>query len=284
MYRKINIQRFAVFPCIRNLKIPAVRNGFKDAKFNADIDLLLRKGFNIAIWCEQSNVIVLDADIDEEKGLNGIAELQELEKKLCPLPKDGLTVKTPRGGKHYYFSSDGILNPIGKIGKACDVKFRGYTLFPPSKVLGKPYEILGGTNADGTPTIKTLPKIWIDYINKSNSKSGKTLKNNTNNNYRKKVFDGNFKVLFDNCAFIRMCITEAKTLKEPEWHHFARLLNSLSNGLALFDYYSQPYPKYNKEETLRKFKNAGKYPATCNNIAKIFAGCKTCKRGKTNGK
>ena len=284
MNRKINLQNFAVFPCKGNLKIPATPNGFKDAKFNADVELLLEKGYNIGIWCKQSKLIVLDADMDEQRGLNGIAELQELEQKLCPLPKDGLIVKTPRNGRHYYFNSEGIFNPIGKIRKAIDVKFNGYTLFPPSKVSGKPYEILGGVEADGAPIIKSLPKIWIEYINKSNFKSRKAFENKTHENQPRKVIDGDFKVLFERCLFVRQCILGAKNLEEPAWHHFSRILNSFSNGLELFDYYSQPHPEYDKEKTKKKFENASKYSFSCNSIAKIFEGCSKCKKEIKNGK
>lgn len=277
MNRKINTRNFAVFPCLENTKKPATLHGFKDAKFNLDTEMLLRCGFNIAVACEMSNLIVIDADLHDNSDFNGLEELDELIIKLGPLPDGCFKVRTPNSGLHIYASSDGINHPNGKIGKSIDIKYNGYCLLPPSKIKDKLYEVLDGINKDGTPVIKPLPKAWIDFINvSSNHKTKKTFKNKTFKKQSVQITDAKFKTMFDECAFIRHCVQNSRNLEEPLWFAFGCILSNFSNGLELFDLYSQEYPRYTKEATIRKFNNACKYHVNCNTIAGIYDGCNQC--------
>ena len=271
---------FALFPCKNNEKIPATSHGYYDAKFNFDIKKHYAQGYNIALACAKSNLIVLDCDVDESKGYNGLETLQQLEVQLGKLPKT-LTQSTPRGGRHYIFSANCVCDPIGKIGKDIDVKYNGYILIEPSSINGKSYKLIDGISENGNMAISELPQSWINYINKPNSIKKS---NPAKQNYEKAVIDVDFQKMYDNCAFIRHCVDYASKLDEPSWHLFACILSSLSNGEKLFDYYSRPYPDYNPFLTKKKFQNAKKYYATCNNISSIFSDCEKCKyrKEKTN--
>ena len=93
-----------------------------------DVKSYLEKGYNIGLACCQSGLIVLDADVDESRGLNGLKTIREFEMQLGTLPKT-LTVQTPRDGRHFIFSSRGIDNPVGKIGKDIDVSSMAMLFF-----------------------------------------------------------------------------------------------------------------------------------------------------------
>ena len=100
-----------VFPCRAGAKEPLTARGFKDATTDS---AMLRRWWaqhpaaNLAIATgEQSGVIVLDVDVDPEKGKDGEAALTTLLAKHGPLPAT-LIVRTPRGGRHLYFKHPGI--------------------------------------------------------------------------------------------------------------------------------------------------------------------------------
>lgn len=274
---KIFLKCCALFRCKHNSKQPDTTHGFKDAQFNFDIESHVNNGFNIGLACEMSGLIVLDCDVDTVKGFNGVNTIRELETSLGTLPKT-LTQLTPRGGKHYFFSNKGITNPIGKIGKDVDVKYRGYILIEPSVFNGKSYRFIEGINENGNIVLAELPQKWLNHINKP------TLEEKPNNNNvlitLRRIIDGDFQKMYDNCLFIKHCVDNANSLSEPEWHLFACVLNSLSDGERLFDYYSRPYPKYNPIATKKKFQNARKYNATCNTISGTFANCAKCQYKK----
>ena len=122
-----NWKNFATLVCVGNSKIPATKNGFKDARFGQDVQQIVACGYNVGLACAMSNLIVIDCDVDEAKGYNGLKVLAEKEKELGQLPKT-LTQKTPRGGRHFIFSARKIHNPIGKIGKSIDIKFDSFRL------------------------------------------------------------------------------------------------------------------------------------------------------------
>jgi hypothetical protein len=91
---------------------------------------------------ERSDIWVLDVDLDAEKGIDGPAELRELEKKHGPLPAT-TTVRTPRGGLHVYFRhAEGVTNSPGRLPLGIDVRGEGgYVLLPPSETQDGPYEV-----------------------------------------------------------------------------------------------------------------------------------------------
>ena len=275
-FQKFN--QFALFKCKHNSKEPATKHGYHDSEFNADYVKWVEQGYNIGIDCKKSEVIVFDLDVDEERGLNGIEAIHELEKELGDLPQT-LTQTTPRGGKHLFFSSVGVINPIGKIGKDIDIKYNGYVLSEPSNINGKAYKILYGVEGNKV-LISKLPQKWLNYINRP--KKQQYTFNSCTQKTKNKVISGDFDKIYENCLFIKNCVDNAKNLSEPEWHIFACVLNNLENGEELFVKYSQTYPKYNPAETKRKFRNAQKYNVTCNTISNFFEKCNICKYNKEN--
>lgn len=274
-------KKLALFKCKPNQKIPDTRHGYLDAKKGVSIKELTQHHNNVAIACITSGIFVLDLDVDETRGLNGIKTILKFEEELGKLPLT-LTQSTPRGGIHLIFSDEGIINPIGKIGKDCDTRWRGYILCEPSTINGKPYKFTKGIDENGDFKISKLPQKWLDFINKP--KPEIQISQDKNNNYlvKREIIDGNFKKMYDNCSFIKHCVECAKSLSEPEWHLFACVLNSLSNGEKLFDLYSRPHPDYNPVLVKKKFQNAKKYNVNCNTICGISSCCKNCNHRKEN--
>lgn len=279
MNRIANIEKcFALFRCKQNQKAPATKHGYYDARKNLNINELIKPNFNVAIACRLSNIFVLDLDVDLKKGLNGIETIANLEIQLGKLPLT-LTQITPRGGLHLIFSDEGIINPIGKIGKDCDIRWNGYILCEPSSINEKLYRFINGIDENGNFIIAKLPHKWLNYINKS-AQCAKNCQNNEDKPYRKVIIEGNFQKMYEKCAFIKHCVNNAETLSEPLWHLFARTMNSFLNGEELFDYYSKPHPDYNKTAVKAKFQNAAKYSVNCNIISGYFADCAKCQYRK----
>jgi len=79
-----------------------------------------------------SGWVVIDTDLDAEKGLDGEEALRELEKTHGPLPKTVMQM-TPRGGYHRVFRDPGgIKCSTSKIGKGIDMRAAGgYVAVPP---------------------------------------------------------------------------------------------------------------------------------------------------------
>jgi hypothetical protein len=104
-----------VFPCKPSDKRPLTPNGFKDASTDPDqIRDWWTKHPNAMIGMatgKRSGVLVIDLDIDPERGLDGIAAAAELGE----LP-DSLVVRTPRGGLHCYLDwQEGLGNSRGVL-------------------------------------------------------------------------------------------------------------------------------------------------------------------------
>ncbi|MBR1680445.1 bifunctional DNA primase/polymerase, partial [bacterium] len=158
-------EQFATFPCQKNGKKPATKRGFKDALFGQDVMSFIKQGYNVALACEMSNVVVLDLDYHDSNS-TAIEDIRDLEKVLGVLPLT-LRQSTASGkGQHLIFSAKGITKPIGKIGKFCDVKYSGYIMIAPSTINGRQYEITEGVFSNGDILIAELPERWLDYLNK----------------------------------------------------------------------------------------------------------------------
>jgi len=95
---------------------------------------------------------------------------------------------------------------------------------------------------------------------------------------------GNFSIetiekAIDECAFLKHCRDDAKTLRELEWYEMITNLVALGASDSKIHELSAPYPKYTKRETDEKIKHArldAPGPHTCANIEEHFEGCKTC--------
>lgn len=128
---------WAVFPIIEGTKKPRTPHGFKDAKKDPGaIKAWWTKHPNDGIGVatgSMSNLIIIDEDIDEEKGKNGYEEVRKWEAENGALPET-VTAITGRGGYHLYFHYEG--NDIGNRAGILDgVDVRGdggYAIVPPT--------------------------------------------------------------------------------------------------------------------------------------------------------
>ena len=276
-----NLTKFAIFPCLAEQKIPATKHGFKDAKFGQDAEDFIRKGYNIGVACEKSGIVVIDVDYHDANS-TAMDDIEELEGKLNTKLPHTLTQSTPNGnGKHLIFSSRGIINPRGKIGKYCDVKSNGYIMFTPSVVNGKQYKIIDGIDSDGKFIISTLPQPWLDYINRCTFKNQQSSKSNSyvfKKHKQYKNINININKMFRECAFLQHCVDFADILSEPEWFSMISILAQIEDTDELIHEISMPYPAYSYAETQKKIAYArefghsqscryisGNYPDICSN-------------------
>ena len=129
---------------------PATRHGFRDA--TADLRQITawfgrHPDWNLAIATGAPGPDVLDVDQHGEAG-NGYAAFRQLRDAGL---LDGATayVRTPSGGLHAYFTGTGQRN--GHL-PGCHLDFRsrgGYVLTPPSRIDGKPYQLVKALHGRG---------------------------------------------------------------------------------------------------------------------------------------
>jgi len=122
-----------VFPCVPRGKRPLTEHGLLDA--TADRGTIEQwwarwPDANVAIRAGQgSRLVVLDVD-----GELGAESLHDLEHQHGRLPRTA-SVKTPRGGQHFYFRHPGVevRNSAGVLAAGLDIRGDGgYVLAPPS--------------------------------------------------------------------------------------------------------------------------------------------------------
>jgi len=122
---------FAVFPCQPFSKIPATPNGLHDATTDLDqIDAWWSENptYNIGISPARSAMFVLD--VDPPLGVDTLAAKTSQHGHL----PETLTIRTPRGGLHYWFLGS-CPSTVAKLGPKLDTRGEGgYVLVPPSYV------------------------------------------------------------------------------------------------------------------------------------------------------
>ena len=139
-----------VFPCQAGQKIPATAHGHLDATTDpGQITAWFRRhpDWNLAIVTGAPGPDVLDVDQHGPAG-NGYAALARLSQAGL-LDGAATYVRTPSGGLHAYFTGTAQRN--GHL-PAHHLDFRsrgGYVLAPPSRVGGKPYQLIRTVDADG---------------------------------------------------------------------------------------------------------------------------------------
>lgn len=128
---------WAVFPVSPKSKKPLTPHGCKDAKKDiGPIKNWWHKWPDAAIGIATgsiSQLVVIDEDLDEDKGLEGAVEIRQWERNNEPLPETVRAI-TGRGGAHLYYHYAG--NDIGnRAGLLDGVDIRGeggYVVAPPS--------------------------------------------------------------------------------------------------------------------------------------------------------
>ncbi|MGH3190122.1 MAG: bifunctional DNA primase/polymerase [Streptosporangiaceae bacterium] len=139
-----------VFPCQAGQKTPATAHGHRDATTDpAQITAWFTRNphWNVAVATGAPGPDVLDVD-DHGPAGNGYTAFAALSKAGL-LHDASAYVRTPSGGLHAYFSGSDQRN--GHL-PAHHLDFRsrgGYVLAPPSRVDGKPYELIREVDADG---------------------------------------------------------------------------------------------------------------------------------------
>lgn len=128
---------WAVFPVSQKSKKPLTPHGCKDAKKDPGaIRFWWKKYPDASIGVATgsiSNLIVIDEDIDEDKGIDGTHQMLLWERENGDLPET-ISAITGRGGSHRYYKYEGKdqKNRAGII-EGVDVRGEGgYVIAPPS--------------------------------------------------------------------------------------------------------------------------------------------------------
>ncbi|MEG2934801.1 MAG: bifunctional DNA primase/polymerase, partial [Gordonibacter sp.] len=95
-------RNWAVFPLVERDKIPAVKGGFQAGTVDADQigqawEHRQNMNVGVATGSMSRGLVVIDLDVDEAKGENGLDTLHEWEREYGELP-DTVTAITGRGG------------------------------------------------------------------------------------------------------------------------------------------------------------------------------------------
>ncbi len=138
---------FAVFPCKPNGKQPNVKRGCNDwTRDETDITAHWERHphDNIGITCgsPSGGLLVLDFDVDEERGKDGLATLREWEASHGELPETCVAI-TGSGGKHYLYMTDrNTIRPSVNAELGVDVRCDGSYIVAPGSIHpnGEPYE------------------------------------------------------------------------------------------------------------------------------------------------
>ena len=127
----------AVIPLRKGDKRPSTKNGLKDASTDPETIRAWWKsqpGANVGIVCGKvsGNLVVLDFDVDEGKGENGLDTLHDWEREHGSLPETAASI-TGRGGVHMlYRTAEKVRNSANPV-LGVDVRGEGgYIVAPPS--------------------------------------------------------------------------------------------------------------------------------------------------------
>jgi hypothetical protein len=164
-----------VFPCNPANKAPWTTRGFKDASTDPAVIQQFWTAFPDAMIGVAtglvSGIAVLDIDIDQSKGIDGESALASLLAGN-ELPAT-LIARTPRGGRHIYFNTQGlnVKNSAGKLGIGLDVRGDGgYVIAPPStNAQGKSYR----WEPEWGP-IHPVPESLVRHLTVNRSQNGVT--------------------------------------------------------------------------------------------------------------
>ncbi len=127
----------AVFPLHPRTKTPMTDHGFKDATTDAGQirawwSATRTANIGIATGAASGGVIVIDVDVDEAKGKDGIPTLRAWQDERGQLPPT-LSATTGRGGLHLYYRSAKRRKNTTNGDKSVDIRADGgYVVAPPS--------------------------------------------------------------------------------------------------------------------------------------------------------
>lgn len=129
---------WAVFPLVEKDKIPLTSHGFLDAvtdetQIRSWWTKHPKANIGIATGQKSGGLVVIDIDINEEKGKHGDEVFEEWqEENGCYI--DSLTAITGTGGKHYYFTSSEPFNSAAGYFEDIDVRADGGYVVAPGSI------------------------------------------------------------------------------------------------------------------------------------------------------
>ena len=171
-------QGFSVFPVVARGKRPLTRNGFKDASRDADQiarwwALYPNANIGIATGSRSGGLVVIDVDLDAEKGKNGYDTLQEWKMIHGGLPDTAQAV-TGRGGLHLYFKSLHGYKCSANESLNIDIRAEGgYVLAPPSiHENGNAYKWV--TDKNHIAEVDVNVNSFLRYVQQGNKKQEET--------------------------------------------------------------------------------------------------------------
>ena len=127
----------AVFPLIPKDKRPATENGCKAATTNKQKisdwwDKHPDSNIGIATGSISGGLVVIDLDVDENKGINGYEVLKEWQQENGELPESWQSI-TGRGGYHLFFRDFAVNHNRVGLYDGIDIRGEGgYIVAPPS--------------------------------------------------------------------------------------------------------------------------------------------------------
>lgn len=128
---------FAVFPLRSKDKRPATEKGFKAATTNKQQisdwwDKHPDSNIGIATGAVSGGLVVIDLDIDKDKGLNGYETLKRWQQEHGDLPDTWQSI-TGRGGYHLFYQDSAIHKIRAGLYEGVDIRADGgYIVAPPS--------------------------------------------------------------------------------------------------------------------------------------------------------
>ena len=254
-----------IFPCGAD-KQPLTAHGFKDA---SNDEAVIRDWWtrwpDAGIGMPTGKIngdIVLDVDMDRERGIDGEAALQALQTREGTVIPTTRTVRTPRGGRHLYFKHPGgaVKNSTSKIGPGLDIKAdSGYVIAPPSRN-GNGQSYLVETEGPIADLPAWLEKLIVEPVRQPAPIPEHRLDDTPD---RAKVEDA-LRCISANCSF-------------DDWLHIGMALHAWSptEGRAMWDAWSRTVPERYQESAIgqhwRSFKSGAITVATLFKMA-IDAG------------
>lgn len=170
-YEKLGL---AVFPLAPRSKKPLTHNGCKDATTDpGQIEAWWSRwpdaNIGIATGSKSSGLVVIDLDVDEDKGINGYEVLTAWQQEHGTLPETAMSI-TGRGGYHYLYRDAAQWKNRAGLYEGVDIRGEGgYIVAPPSiHPNGRRYEWeqepseYGFTSANDTVIqfLSPAPKEW----------------------------------------------------------------------------------------------------------------------------
>lgn len=128
----------AVFPIKPRSKSPLIAHGFKAASKDPEqINRWWEKwpdaNIGIATGSMSGGLVVIDLDIDDDKGIDGRVSLREWESEHGKIPDETWLSITGRGGYHYFYQDRSTVQSRVNLYEGIDIRAEGgYIVAPPS--------------------------------------------------------------------------------------------------------------------------------------------------------